>query len=200
MKENVLYPVLDLSLPTRLRLFAFRYSRPFLQEQIVYFNVRLEVPKVVRFVELRNEIEEQVPSLTEPSTSSVSSRRNREEKFKNLVKRLYDDRCAVCCSSLRDPDGNPEVQSAHIYPKSKNGSDDLRNGLCLCRMHHWAFDVGWFSISDSYGVLIRSDLPQTSDYEFIRSRKGMKIRLPKDQMFHPHQLFLQAHRNLMGFE
>ena len=101
---------------------------------------------------------------------------------------------------MRSPGGEPEVQSAHIYPKKRKGKDHPQNGLCLCRRHHWAFDVGWMSLSDNYKVLVRDDLPEQEDYEFIRKYAGTKIQLPADKKAAPHPVFLQAHRELMGFE
>jgi hypothetical protein len=41
-------------------------------------------------------------------------------------------------------------QAAHIVPKNKNGTDDPRNGLTLCRAHHWAFDAGLFTPSNEF--------------------------------------------------
>jgi predicted restriction endonuclease len=62
--------------------------------------------------------------------------RARRGAFAIDVKKLYGYRCAICGSELRTPDGKPEVQSAHIFPKGLDGRDDARNGLCLCRRHH----------------------------------------------------------------
>jgi len=90
--------------------------------------------------------------------------RPRDAAFRIEVKRAYGFRCAICGTSLQGPKGHYEVQSAHIYPKSEDGSDDLRNGLCVCRMHHWALDVGWVSLSDDHTVLVRPGLPESVDY------------------------------------
>ena len=38
------------------------------------------------------------------------------------------------------------------------------------------------------------------DYEFIRKYAGKKILLPPDTKAALHPVFLQAHRELMGFE
>ena len=38
------------------------------------------------------------------------------------------------------------------------------------------------------------------DYEFIRKYAGTQILLPADTKAAPHPVFLQAHRELMGFE
>jgi predicted restriction endonuclease len=144
---------------------------------------------------------EQTPSLTEeveqePKQVSLTPR---DAKFRILVRRAYDAKCAVCGSNLRSTRGEPEVQSAHIYPKKLKGKDHPQNGMCLCRRHHWALDAGWMSLSDDYTILVRDDLPEQEDYEFIREFAGAKITLPTDKTATPHPVFLQAHRELMGF-
>jgi len=70
----------------------------------------------------------------------------RDAAFSRLVKRAYAHSCAACGVGWLLPIGWPgadpvsEPEAAHIVPVSMTGPDDLRNGLCLCRAHHWAFD------------------------------------------------------------
>jgi hypothetical protein len=145
---------------------------------------------------------EETPSLTEEGNQEPRqvSLKPRDAKFRILVRRAYGSKCAVCGSGLHSPQGEPEVQSAHIYPKKRKGKDHPQNGLCLCRRHHWALDAGWMSLSDDYTILVRHDLPEQEDYEFIRKYAGTKILLPADEKAAPHPVFLQAHRELMGFD
>jgi hypothetical protein len=126
--------------------------------------------------------------------------RPRNAAFEIGVKKLYGFRCAICGSGLRTPDQKPEVQSAHIYPKRLDGSDDVRNGICLCRRHHWAMDVGWISIADDYTILVHGDLPEHEDYQFIAGYESKKIRLPSVAKAAPSAMYLQKHRELMSFE
>jgi putative restriction endonuclease len=116
------------------------------------------------------------------------------------IRRLYENRCAVCGSELRGPNGEPEIEAAHIYPKGRDGSDDVRNGIGLCRRHHWAFDVGWMTIADDHSVRVRSDLPPDEDYQFIGDFAGRPIAVPPEPALRPHALFLRAHRSLRLFE
>ena len=144
---------------------------------------------------------EQPPSLTEEDEQEpiLVSRTPRDAKFRILVRRAYGSKCAVCGSGLRSAKDEPEVQSAHIYPKKHKGKDHPQNGLCLCRRHHWALDAGWMALSDDHRILVHHDLPEQEDYEFIREYAGAKITLPADKTATPHPVFLQAHRELMGF-
>ncbi len=163
---------------------------------------QLNETDVTQALTISEEELEQTPSLTEEAEQQPrqASLKPRDAKFRILVRRAYDSICAVCGSGLRSPQGEPEVQSAHIYPKKLNGKDHLWNGLCLCRRHHWALDVGWMSLSDNHTILVRNDLPEQEDYKFIRKYAGTKILLPSDERVAPHPVFLQAHRKLMGFE
>jgi len=120
----------------------------------------------------------------------------RDKAFGTVVKRIYENKCCICETSMKTPDNHPEVQGAHIYPKSKNGSDDIRNGIALCRIHHWAFDCGWIGISDNFEVIVNPKLPKEKDYEIIRRYNGKKIYLPKNEIFHPGKLYLTEHRKI----
>lgn len=124
----------------------------------------------------------------------------RDASFRSTVKQIYGFRCAVCQRSRRSPSGTLEVESAHIYPKQYNGSDDLRNGICLCRLHHWAFDVGWFSLRDDLTIVVKHGLPNHPDYDFIRDYADRKISVPNDLRLVPHSIFLRAHRQLHSLD
>jgi putative restriction endonuclease len=144
----------------------------------------------------------QDPKLREGLDRQTTRTRSRPRSaaFEISVKKLYGFRCAICGSGLRTPSGKSEVQSAHIYPKRLDGSDDVRNGICLCRRHHWAMDAGWISIADDYTILVREDLPEHDNYQFIGEYEGERIRLPSVAESAPDPLYLREHRNLMGFE
>jgi hypothetical protein len=145
---------------------------------------------------------DKTPQLTEGVGKQVKviEQRPRSAAFRISVKKLYQYKCAVCGSGLLTPNGQPAVESAHIFPKELDGSDNFRNGICLCRLHHWAFDSGWMSIADDYTVLVRDDLPTAKEYDFIRNYADQEIHLPLQPEFAPHPLYLRAHRKLKGFE
>lgn len=64
----------------------------------------------------------------------------RARAFRDRVIAAYDGRCAVCGGGIRLPGGASELEAAHVIPRAQKGADDVRNGLALCRAHHWAFD------------------------------------------------------------
>lgn len=62
--------------------------------------------------------------------------------FRRRVHAAYHQRCVVC--GLRFPRSKhcltPGVDAAHILPWADYDLDLVSNGLCLCKLHHWAFD------------------------------------------------------------
>lgn len=151
----------------------------------------------------RGLVEEQIPSeptLTEEEEEfNETQRRARDSAFTESVREAYEDKCAVCGSNRVSPAGNPEVEAAHIYPKSMNGRDHVQNGLALCKLHHWAFDCGWISLSDDYTVIVKND-PALNGYDDFSPLEGDKIRLPEDDEKKPHPKFLAEHRQLNSFD
>lgn len=128
----------------------------------------------------------------------------RARGFRQAVIEVYDYKCAFCGMKINSPDSLLwEVEAAHIVPHSSMGKDDIWNGLALCRLHHWAFDVGWFTLQDDYKILVSPrvnslppDFGKMGDYDFIRifSSKNSKILLPKRKEIHPHRNAIDWHR------
>ncbi len=128
----------------------------------------------------------------------------RKRGFRQAVVEAYDYKCAVCGLKIKSPDLSIwEVEAAHIVPHSSNGKDDVINGLALCHLHHWAFDVGWLAIQDDFTLLISSKtnlLPKgygkIFDYDFLKIalNKRYKIFLPNEKEIYPHQNAISWHR------
>jgi putative restriction endonuclease len=149
--------------------------------------------------ELAQAIESE-PELTEDQTQYVATRRRaRDRAFTELVWEAYDTTCAVCGSQRESPDGNPEVDAAHIYPVSENGRNDIRNGIALCKFHHWAFDSGWVSFTDDHEIIV-TEAPDRNGYQELKQLEGYCLSLPQNVYVHPHPIFLEQHRKLHGFE
>ena len=138
------------------------------------------------------------PQLTSDEQFTKQERRVRDRVFARIVKKAYNNRCAICDMHRETPAGNPEVEAAHIYPRSEQGADDPRNGLALCKLHHWAFDSGWLSITDAYTILV-ADAPDRAGYHEFKQLEGRQITLPDDDELRPHAQFLAKHREIHGF-
>lgn len=63
----------------------------------------------------------------------------RDRAFARAVRKAYDYRCAAC--GIRVVlDDIVIVDAAHLIPFSKSHDDDPRNGIALCKNHHWSLD------------------------------------------------------------
>jgi hypothetical protein len=131
-----------------------------------------------------------VPSDTDPFALKDRAQRQKREvlarygqqRFKFSVLRRYGPKCAVCEIDIVDL-----LDAAHVCSKKEDGSDDPRNGLVLCSLHHRAFDAGLFAISpDSLDLCYRPQGPAREDLhiteERIRSAKAL-----------PHPLAVRWH-------
>jgi putative restriction endonuclease len=119
----------------------------------------------------------------------------RNSFFRKLVVREYNYRCAFCkLRIVRDPNQNI-VDGAHIKPFSEFLDSKIDNGLSLCKNHHWAFDLGWFSIDNNYRILIAQGLDDDSPY--TRAMKEFErelIALPSNERYFPRLESLKWHR------
>ncbi len=128
----------------------------------------------------------------------------RARGFRQAVVEAYLCKCAICGLKLNSPDFlSWEVEAAHIVPHGSLGRDDIWNGLALCHLHHWVFDVGWLTLLDDYTIKVSSkvhslpsDFGRLGDYEFLRafSTKRTRILLPGRKEIHPHHNAIRWHR------
>ena len=121
--------------------------------------------------------------------SSLRKTFARNIAFRKIVTTQYEHCCAVCGFRLKTLRGRCEVEAAHIIPKHKNGIDDPRNGVSLCRTHHWAFDEGIISVHpDDLTVMTAAYLDdQKNDVSVqqILQLHGKRIRPVTNQTYSP---------------
>lgn len=69
--------------------------------------------------------------------------------FRRKVMAAYDSRCLFSGQRLPRTEATPTpgVDAAHILPWSRFDIDATKNGLCLSKQCHWAFDAGLFRLS-----------------------------------------------------
>jgi putative restriction endonuclease len=113
----------------------------------------------------------------------------RSSLFPKVVKELYGFTCCVCNLSTV-VDNNYLVDGAHIMPFAIFQNNDPRNGLSLCKNHHWGFDRGAWSLTDEYRVLVSSKLNNGINY----IETGKIIILPSDMTYSPDPEALNWHR------
>lgn len=69
--------------------------------------------------------------------------------FRRKVREAYDSRCMFSGQRLprTEATSTAGVDAAHILPWSQFDLDATKNGLCLNKQSHWAFDEGLFRLS-----------------------------------------------------
>ena len=122
-----------------------------------------------------------------------SMRVGRSAAFRHRVLKAYSHQCCVCAGSLLDLSGVYETEAAHIAPKSLGGSDDIRNGLALCRKHHWSFDRGMFGINARYYVVVPKKVASIKENNSLKKHDKQPISLPSNSDVQPHASALKWH-------
>lgn len=132
---------------------------------------------------------------------STINKKVREERFQRYVRSMYKGKCAICSLQAK------LTEAAHIIPVKDNGTDELTNGVLLCRNHHKAFDMGLLAINSSYVIVLNQNYEKylieshqdTKLKEFIaNSRIGQIIYLPEDKRFYPKKEYLNTNCKLKG--
>jgi len=119
----------------------------------------------------------------------------RNQGFRRAVVKTYDHRCALCGIRIVTAEGHTAVDAAHIVPWSKTQNDDIRNGMALCKLCHWAFDEGMVGVSDSYAVVTSRQIAQNPNFPgSLQALSGRSIIAPTNQALWPAQEYLHWHR------
>lgn len=131
--------------------------------------------------------------------SYVQNQEVRERVFRKVVLDEYRGQCAVCQAKflLREA-GKPdllEATAAHIISVKASGPDDPRNGLSLCRRHHWAFDEGLFAVTDAETVKVSPAVRTAEIRRFdLEEYDGESLVPPAHAICRPHEEAISWHR------
>ncbi len=119
----------------------------------------------------------------------------RDQGFRRVVVAAYDHRCALCGLRIITPEGHTAVDAAHIVPWSKSQNDDVRNGMALCKLCHWAFDRGMVGVSRDYNVIASRQIGVDPNVPgVLQTMAGRGVLPPADRELWPAQEFLGWHR------
>lgn len=147
--------------------------------------------EVQLYAQVMNEFQ---PFIKEESFTYTTTMPKRDKAFREIVVREYDYSCAVCEMKFHW-NSLIEATAAHIIPKRQSGTDDPRNGLSLCRTHHWAFDAGIFSLSDDCEILLSPIVYESNSRAFpLLEMEGRTISLPNNETLQPNPLAVRWHR------
>jgi len=118
----------------------------------------------------------------------------RSRAFRSLVRSAYNQRCAMCGGGLVNSLGKSEVEAAHIIGRGAKGSDDVRNGLALCRAHHWAFDQGMVCVNANHHIVVKPEALDLAENLPLQAIDGKPLRVPSNVSFSAHPDALAWHR------
>jgi hypothetical protein len=126
-------------------------------------------------------------------TALVKQRRG-QDYFRNAVVNNFGGRCGVTQLAVREL-----LVASHILPWSCHPAERLnvRNGLCLSRLHDAAFDQGLIAFDEELRLLLspglKAALPQKTVAENFGAYEKQSLSLPADAAL-PEASFLAEHR------
>ncbi len=111
----------------------------------------------------------------------------RDTAFRRVVTDAYDYRCTACGLRLVH-DGRSIVEACHLVPWSESRDDDPRNGLALCRNHHWAMDRSLIAPGPDMIWYASKSLDKRIDGEKgLLELKGQPVIKPSKERYGPKQ-------------
>ena len=129
----------------------------------------------------------------------LTMRNVREKAFRKIILDEYRCLCTVCQSKfiLMQKQKEPliEAEAAHIISVEDRGPDDPRNGLSLCKRHHWAFDEGLFTITDAQDIKVSPSVLSAERRLFdLEEYDGEALVPPVHEICRPNEEALHYHQ------
>ena len=195
-------------------LFVMPEYREILRQTLIrtYFsNIRHEIEQVITEhrthsrEHIAGDIEKYSQQLIQAVEHPFSMQRDvtsvqtetpvRSAGFRRVIMEIYKHACAVCELNIRASKGESVTDTAHIIPFSVSYNDDIRNGMSLCKLHHWAFDTGLISLDDDYQVIVSSLMCEQGPTEGMLTQLcGRRVWTPEEDRYHPDRGALEWHR------
>ncbi len=125
--------------------------------------------------------------------ATVKQRRG-QEYFRDAVLNNFGCCCGITQLAFREL-----LIASHILPWGTHTAERLnvRNGLCLSRLHDAAFDQGLITFDDNYKLVLsarlKAEMPQRSVAENFGAYEGESLRFPEDAV-PPDLAFVAQHR------
>lgn len=149
---------------------------------------------------VNNEILNQVRRERQETVVSIKKRK-RDSSFKRRVLAAYKHRCAVCDLQLK------LIDASHIIPVSEDYStDETRNGVAFCALHHRAYDRSLITFNEKYDVIYNKQKMQKLERighglgmdKFIRNLKP-KLNLPLAISDRPYREYVIQANQVRGW-
>ena len=138
------------------------------------------------------------PPAGPTETAGTAKTRRRQSYFREAVLNNYDNKCGISGLDLREL-----LVASHILPWANHEAERLnvRNGICLSRLHDAAFDQRLIAFDDDLRLLLSRRLKQALSKKIINDAfavfEGDPLNLPQDAV-PPDLEFLGKHRALFA--
>lgn len=129
-------------------------------------------------------------------------RRYRAADFRKRVLGAYEHRCAMCGVQLE------LIDAAHIIPvAAPTSTDETKNGIALCKLHHEAYDRNLISFDQNYKIEVSP--VQTARLAASKLSGGLKnfekslrtaIHLPVDKRDYPPPAYVNEARKVRKWQ
>lgn len=144
----------------------------------------------------------QIQNVERKTTIVSVSKKLRDVSFRKRILTAYGFHCAVCGVQLK------LVEAAHIIPVNHdNGTDETRNGLALCALHHKAYDQALIAIVEDYSVQInRSRVVELQAQKLsdglVKFSQDLRpiIILPPSISDRPHVEYIRIANSIRGWK
>jgi putative restriction endonuclease len=127
-------------------------------------------------------------------SETTVERASRTSAFRIEVLQQYNYCCAFCRLSAHGFPASSIIEGAHVIPRAIGGVDDVRNGLALCRNHHWAFDRHLLTVDHSLQIELTPRAPSTNTAGWLTSLQGRSVMSPNDKRLCLHSEVIDWHR------
>lgn len=101
----------------------------------------------------------------------------RDAAFRQDVLEAYDHTCCICGSKFVIGAASC-MEAAHVIPRGQRGADTLANGICLCPIHHWAFDRGLLAIDEQWLVWVSKAADADGAGYWLAPLEGKEVCFP----------------------
>lgn len=141
-------------------------------------------------------------SLDGEKLTITHTRYARDPSFRKKVYEAYSHRCAMCGIQLQ------LVEAAHIVPHShEKGTDEIGNGVCLCALHHTAYDQSLIYFDKDLNIKINQKkidylvkINRDSGLNTLQRMAFDKIKLPENHTLHPNLQNIELANHIRGIE
>lgn len=132
---------------------------------------------------------------------SQIARKYRAADFRKRVLGAYEHRCAACGVQLE------LIDAAHIIPvAAPTSTDETKNGIALCKVHHHAFDRNLISFDQNYKIEVsNSEVSRLATANLAGGLDEFKqhlrtaILLPSDRRDYPPAEYIEEARQVRNW-